>query len=405
MNAAANLLLRATSPLPPHDPLRLAIFPDLGEALMQLGEFEQAGSLLEDAVATAELAGETTLAANASLVRQFVRLLAGDTDGWTDDATRAAEEAIALCEREGDDVGLARASRVLGWIDGNACRYGAAVAALARAIEHARRAGDLRQERRASTQYALIAVYGPTPVEECIIRCEEVAKRVEGDRQAEAAVVCVLGQLEAMRGDFERARELYRAALATFEELGLPVDAAAVSLSSGRVELLAGDPVSAEHELRRGYDYFSRLGERYLLSSVSGLLAEAVGAQGRLDEAEALARETAELAAEHDVDAQTLWRLAHAKVLTRRGQLAEAERLVREAVALLEPTDYVVNRVSALSSLAGVLLLSARDKEARELLEQARALAVEKSSPVMLEQLGELDAELTQLALTASERS
>ena len=78
--------------------------------------------------------------------------------------------------------------------------------------------------------------------------------------------------------------------------------------------------------------------------------------------------------------------------------------LVREAVALLEPTDYVVNRVSALASLAGVLLLSARDKEARELLEQARVLALEKSSPVMLEQLGELDAELTQLALTDSER-
>ena len=81
MNAAANLLLRATSPLPPNDPMRLAIFPDLGEALMQLGEFEQAASLLEDAVATAELAGEATLAANAWLVRQFVLLLSGETDG------------------------------------------------------------------------------------------------------------------------------------------------------------------------------------------------------------------------------------------------------------------------------------------------------------------------------------
>jgi ATP/maltotriose-dependent transcriptional regulator MalT len=260
----------------------------------------------------------------------------------------------------------------------------------------------VRQERRASTQYALIAVYGPTPVEDCIIRCEEVAKRVEGDRQAEAAVVCVLGQLEAMRGDFERARELYRRALATFEELGLPIDAAAVSLSSGRVELMAGDAASAERELRRGYDYFSRLGERYLLSSVAGLLAEAVGAQGRLDEAEALARETSELAAEDDVDAQTLWRLAHAKVLARRGELTEAERLVREAVGLLEPTDYVVNRVSALASLAEILLLGARDQEARELLEQARILALEKSSPVMLAELDVLDAELTRISLTTT---
>src|SRR5439155_9506442 len=78
MNAAANLLLRATSPLPPQDPRRLALFPDLGEALMQLGKFEQADSLLEDAVAMAELAGEATLAANAWLVRQFVLLLSGE---------------------------------------------------------------------------------------------------------------------------------------------------------------------------------------------------------------------------------------------------------------------------------------------------------------------------------------
>jgi class 3 adenylate cyclase len=56
MNAASNLLLRATSPLPPQDPRRLALFPDLGEALMQLGKFEQADSVLEDAVAMAELA-------------------------------------------------------------------------------------------------------------------------------------------------------------------------------------------------------------------------------------------------------------------------------------------------------------------------------------------------------------
>ena len=93
--------------------------------------------------------------------------------------------------------------------------------------------------------------------------CQEVVQRVEGDRQSGAVVVCVLGQLEAMRGDFEHARELYRRALATFEELGLLIDAAGVSLHSGRVELLAGDPAAAERELRRGYEYFSRLGERY----------------------------------------------------------------------------------------------------------------------------------------------
>jgi class 3 adenylate cyclase/tetratricopeptide (TPR) repeat protein len=394
MNAAANLLLRATSPLPPQDPTRLALFPDLGEALTQLGRFEEAASRLEDAVATAELMGELTLAANARLVGLLVRHLTGETEGWSAHATAVANEAITLCEQEDDYTGLARAWRVLAWINGRGCRYGAAAEAFERAIEYAGLAGDVRQERRASVQYAQAAVYGPTPVDEGIHRCEDVAVRVEGDRQAGAVVVCVLGQLEAMRGQFERARELYGQALATFEELGLPVDAATVSFASGRVELLAGDAVAAERDLRRGYDYFSRLGERYLLSSVAGLLAEALGSQGRIDEAEALSRETEELAAEDDVEAQALWRTTRARVLASRDELEEAEALAREAVELLEPTDDVLNQVNALACLASVLLRAGVESEARSLLARARELARAKGSPVMIERLGELDAHL-----------
>jgi class 3 adenylate cyclase/tetratricopeptide (TPR) repeat protein len=396
MNAAAKLLRRATSPLPPQDPNRLALFPDLGEALLQLGEFAEADSLLEDADATAQLAGQPVVATNVRLVRLLVRLLAGEADGWTDEAAQTAAEAIALCEQHGDEAGLARAWRIVAWNSANASHLAAAAAALDRAIEHAQRAGDVRQVRRASTQYAVAAVYGPTPVEECIARCEEIATRVEGDRQAEAAVVCVLGQLEAMRGDFDRARDLYRRALATFEELGLHVDAATVSLSSGRVELLAGDAAAAERELRRGFDELSRLGERYLLSSVAGLLAEAVVAQGRLEEAEALASETAEIAAEDDVDPQVLWRLTRAKVLAFRGDLEDAEALASEAVRLVEETDDVVNRVSAFACLAWVSLLAGREHRARELLQQARTLAEDKGSPVMTTWLDELGGELVQ---------
>jgi tetratricopeptide (TPR) repeat protein len=303
-----------------------------------------------------------------------------------------AEQAINLCAQEGDDVGLARAWRVVAWINGRACRYGAAAEAFERAIDHARRAGDVRQERRASVQYVQAAVFGPTPVDEAIVSCQEVVKRVEGDRQAGAVVVCVLGQLEAMRGNFDRARELYGEAFVTLEELGLPVDAATVSFYSGRVELLAGDAEAAERDLRDGYDYFSRLGERYLLSSVAGLLAEALANLGRIDEAEALSLETEALSAEDDVDAQTLWRTARARVLAARGELVEAEALARDAVELLEPTDDVLNQVNAYACLASALLVSGQEHEARQALSRAQALAEAKRSPVMLARLRELEA-------------
>jgi ATP/maltotriose-dependent transcriptional regulator MalT len=195
-----------------------------------------------------------------------------------------------------------------------------------------------------------------------------------------------------MRGQFDRGRELYRQALANFEELGLRVDAATVSLSSSRVELLAGEPAAAEAELRRGYDYFSDIGERYLLSSVAGLLAEAVAVQGRWDEAEALARETEELAAPDDVDAQTLWRLAQARVCLARGDVVEAEALSREAVELLRPTDYVVNQISALATLAWALREAGSNGDAAEAFARAEELARAKGSPIMLGSAGELDA-------------
>ncbi len=364
------------------------------------GDMNAAANLLLRA--TAELADEPTLAANARLVNQFVRLLAGDTEGWTAQATRAAEEAIALCEQEGDDVGLARAWRVLAWIrGGKECRFGSAAEALERAIERARVGGDLRQERRASTQYALAALYGPTPVEDGIRRCEDVAARVVGDRQAEAAVIAVLGQFEALRGDFERGRELCRKALMILDDLSLPVDGATVAIFLSRVELLAGNAAVAELELRRVYEDLARLGERYLLSSVAGLLAEALAAQGRVDEAEALSHEAEDLAAEDDVDAQTRWRLTRANVLAHRGELEEAEALARGAVDLLAPTDDIANQVSALACLAAVVSLGGSELQAPELLARARELAAAKGSQVMLVRLGELEIELPKRSLQA----
>jgi len=393
MAAAANLLERATSLLEPLDPTRLALFPELGEALLQIGDFAHAESLLQDAVATAEVANEPTLAANAELVRMLVLLLSGDSAGWEAAATRAAEDAIELCRRAGDEAGLARAWRLLAWMHGQAGRYEDAARALEQAIGCARNAGDVRQERRASTQYALTVVYGPTPVDVGTTRCEEIAERVRGDRQAEAAMLCVLAQLAAMQYEFDQARDLYTRARAMFEELGLRVDASTLCLSSAHVELLAGDHDAAERELRRGYDHLAALGERYLLSSVAGLLAETLVAAGRFDEAEYAALATEELADESDVDAQSLWRSTRARVLAHRGSLAEAEMLAREAVGLLAPTDGVVAKVAASTDLAQVLLVAGRHDEAGTLIAETRTMAERKGSRVMVDRLDELAAE------------
>ena len=386
MPAAATLLRRARLLLPEDDLGRLTLAPDLAEALMQVGEFGEAAEIVDSARRQAEAIGDPGRAGGALVVGELVRLFSGDTDGWSETAHTTANAVITTARELGDHVTLARAFRLLAWIDGKACRYGSAAAALGKAIEHAREGNDIRQERRASTAYALTSAYGPTPVEEALERCAEVADRVAGDRQAEAAVLCVAAHLEAMRGQFDLARQLCGESRRLFEELGLRVEAASMVLESARVELLAGNPADAERELRRGFRVLDELRERYVLSTLAGLLARALWLQGRPDEAEDHTVLAEELADPDDVDAQVNWRSVQALVLASRGEGDAAEKLARGAVEMLEPTDATILQIQALLDLADVL-----DRLDRPGAEQARsrahALALAKQSDVLVERV------------------
>src|SRR4029453_14700331 len=125
----------------------------------------------------------------------------------SDAIVREAKAAIAVFEPLGDDTGLATAYRMLAWAHGTEGRDGEAAEAARRAIDYADRAGDTRQHLRASTLYALSALHGPTPATEAIERCRQIVEDVAGDRRAEGLVTIILGWLEAMRGDFQTARE------------------------------------------------------------------------------------------------------------------------------------------------------------------------------------------------------
>ena len=68
MHAAANLFRRAVALLGDDDPTRLALLPELGEALMELGDFARSARRAREAEAAAERAGNERLAASAQLL-------------------------------------------------------------------------------------------------------------------------------------------------------------------------------------------------------------------------------------------------------------------------------------------------------------------------------------------------
>jgi class 3 adenylate cyclase/tetratricopeptide (TPR) repeat protein len=400
--AATNLLGRATALLPSDSAGRLELLPEYGEALLQVGRFEEAQAILDEALDRAPRVGLERVAAYASLVRLLVRLRSGDLDSWRDEAAETIAEAMAVFEEAGDHDGLSQGWRLLAWSHGISCQFGLAAEASERALEEARIAGDVRQQRGAATAYAAAAVFGPVTVSEAIERSEHIVGEVSGDRHSEAILLALLASLQAMQGSFDEARELILRSRASLEELGLHVRVARVAHEAWRVEMLAGDVEAAERWLRHGYDLLSAVGERYLLSTISGLLGQTLYRLERFDEVEELARQSRELATEDDIDTQALWRCVLSKTNARSGAFDEGEALVREAIALLTSTDAILLQHGAFLDLAEVLRLGGRKDESRDAIAHALALAEQKGSSVMVAATRAMLVAATEEALSPS---
>jgi ATP/maltotriose-dependent transcriptional regulator MalT len=218
-----------------------------------------------------------------------------------------------------------------------------------------------------------------------------VLERAAGDRKVIASALIAQALLEAGLERFDEARELMGRAKALLEELALtPWLAGPLAQLAGWIELLAGNPVAAGNELRWGYETLKEIGELSWLSTLTAILAEALYAQGRDDEAELLARESEVSAGAEDTYSHVLSRCVRAKLLARHGAAEESERLGRESIELADTTDFLHLRWHARMSQHEVLRLAGRDGESRALLEEAIDIAERKGSRVGVRRAEEL---------------
>ncbi len=372
MPAAASLLGRAAAVLPVDHPTRPWLLIRTGEAKLDMGEFEAAVALAEEAVEVAQAVGDGGLEAMARIERLRCRYT---TEAAGSDAQVAAQvnELIPVLEAAGSEAGLARAWRLLTQLEAAAAQWGAAERTATAMLDHARASGDRFMELRVLPGLAEMALSGPLPVADGLRRCESLLALAEGDRRAEALIMRAAAHLRAMEGDFEIARETCAKVRQTLDDLGWQFDAALVSLDSGPIELLAGDPAAAERELRRDYAALERMGERNYISTTAAYLAEALFRLDRLGEASELASFAQDVAADDDLLTQFLWRGTRAKLLARDGQHAEAAAMGREAVRLATTSDDPVAQGNALLDLAEVLEAGGEPAEAASSLVAALA--------------------------------
>jgi tetratricopeptide (TPR) repeat protein len=202
------------------------------------------------------------------------------------------------------------------------------------------------------------------------------------------------GQLEAMRGNFDTARGLLAEAREQARELGNRLVAAGVSMQEAEIELQARDFEAAAAAGLKGVEELDELGERGWLSTVAGHGAEALYCLGRDDEAWQLTEKAYEAGAPDDVITQMLILQVRAKILARRGEHAEAERLARESLAWAEPTDSLEVKANSYRDLAIVLAVAGKRDDALVALTSAQALYEEKGHTVGVARVEELRSEL-----------
>ena len=392
--AAANLLSRATELLSERGPSRLEVLPELGLVLTDMGEWQRAEAALTEAVELAQVLGDRRSEALAIIRVLWIHLHSGHFASNVE-AVPELDRAISMLEGIRDEGALAEGWLLRGNLEFWSGRAERATEAADRAIQHARRARDPRREAVVLRTRAHWQVWGPTPAEDAARTLEEL---MDGPATASplsrAAILRLRATVEAWCGHFHVARELVEHAKALAKEYGVAIDQVVCGTTAGQIALLQGDALLAEREAAPAVDLFRAIGDIGHLSSYGPLLAEALYAQGRDDEALALTEEAERVSIEGDTDAEVHWRRVRAKVLARRGEFDEALRLANEAAEVARLSDDLDKRGRTLLDLAGVLRAADRPEGAAATAREALETFERKGNVVMARSAGALLQEL-----------
>ena len=379
MPTACRLLSRADALLSPTDPERCSLLPILGSTLTETGALSAAKVVLDEAVDLARAAADAEQEALALFYRLELSMWLGEPAAY-DVAERHARGMITRFEKDRNEVGLARAWRLLSTTLGGAD----AEQAGERALAYARSSGDRRTELEVIQYVCGTLDGGPTPVGAALDRCADLWESARGDLHTQAAIV-LFGRapLQAKAGRFDEAREGLAFARGVFEDLGLTLFlAAGWAQTAAELELLDGEPADAERYLNEGIGVLERVGERgYWSSSLALLLSRSTFLQGRLDEAWRFLQRSQEVGEPGVVGSRVLWNRMRARLLAAEGRTAEAVDDARQAVDL-EDDEAIGGRANALIDLGEVLELAGSRPEAITCFDEAASLHERKGDVV-----------------------
>jgi class 3 adenylate cyclase/tetratricopeptide (TPR) repeat protein len=368
--AATNLLDRASAVVPRNGPEFVDISIDLQEAALLIGRYEVCRRAADDAVEAAGRLGDEVRLARAQIAL-LEALSPTDPEELERTGPDVVDRAIRSLEAAGDDRGLARAWNAHSELLAARADRDRMGASMQKALDHARKAGDLRFTRFLVVTLIANDYWGPLPADEGLRRCAAALGEVEDAPGLRGRVKFAMVGFLGMQERFDEARQVVAELRRTSEELGDRMALDRLGFVVGPMELWAGRPEAAESELRSNCLALMAIGDRTSLCSLACFLAEAIYVQGRYDEADAWVSRGRETASEDDVEAQSDWRCIRAKILARQGSFHAAEALAREGLELAQQTDEIDHIGDAWMDVAEVLRLAGRAEEASAAVREA----------------------------------
>ena len=291
MPAAANLLRRAETLLPPDDPGRVVILTTLAYALFDIGRLDEARDTVAEAEARAPVVGDPVTVEHATIAQLAAR------------RTRCPATGADEGGREEGDRGVRGGRRPARTRPGVEPPREYRVVARARPGRSSTRWSARWNTRgaeppatrstRLSRNSLSALVRGPTPVSEGIARAERTIDAYPGNREVDALMCHALAHLRARLGEFDAAHAAMDRYRSFWRDTGQTLSYLRSVEVAFDLAMLAGEAEHACDVVEEASRSLSELGDSW--PYLAAFLGQGRYAVGRYEDA----REPAAFAAEH----------------------------------------------------------------------------------------------------------
>ena len=361
MPAAINLYSRAAGLLP-QDSSLVQLYIDLGQAYAETARLDESNRVTQHAIDLAAAEGDELLTSRAKMAQGMFAFWGDPSKEF---ALQIEQDALMWAPRfdeAGDIAGAAIAWAVVGSFAWTRCHAEDAATAWRRAIDGFRTTDDKLLLSEYLGWLASSVVWGPIPCRDGVLALQALAEEAQDAPVAVSDVGESLGNLRLFLGDVDGARALFTEADRQKREMGRTLPLAHSSQQLGMLERLVGNAAESERILREGVTILTEASSS-AVSIVAAFHAESLYDLGRYDEADRAAASAIDVW-KLDIASSVIGMRVRAMVAARAGRFGDAERTAREAVGMIDETDFIIDRGDARIGLAEVLELAGRRDEA-----------------------------------------